>query len=174
MRCKRRICGLQFYPPRGVGLGKLASSFLGVAVPPRYPVRCVFKSAEGRSSNSCPWSESESWPHPIHTQWPGQFAHLLPLVKPACLVLMAFSSNSYRDLPEFPRFPSPSMVLYWGFYNYLCLLHPYFICICVCIYICIFPYITHILLSIYYYILHITIEKYEAVKNPTERSNEET
>ena len=50
-----------------------------------------------------------------------------PLVKQACLVLMAFLSNllTYSDLPKSPRFPSLSMILYWDFYNYLCLLHPY-------------------------------------------------
>ena len=47
------------------GSEKTASSFLGVVAPPWYPVRCVFKSAEGRSSNACPWSEPECRPHPI-------------------------------------------------------------------------------------------------------------
>ena len=42
-----------------------SSSFLGVVAPPWYPVRPVFKSAEGWSSNSCPWSEPECRPHPI-------------------------------------------------------------------------------------------------------------
>jgi len=41
------------------GSEKTASSFLGVVAPPGSPVRCVFKSAEGRSPNSCPRSESE-------------------------------------------------------------------------------------------------------------------
>ena len=50
----------------------------------------------------------------------------LPLVQQACLVLMAFVSNAltYSDPPKPPRFPSLSMILYWGFYNHLCLLHP--------------------------------------------------
>ena len=50
-----------------------------------------------------------------------------PLVKQSCLVLMAFLSNlfTYSDLPVSPKFPSLSVVLYWDFYNYLCLLHPY-------------------------------------------------
>ena len=50
-----------------------------------------------------------------------------PLVKQACLVLMAFWSSllTYGDLPMSPVFPSLNMVLYRDFYNYLCLLHPY-------------------------------------------------
>ena len=47
------------------GLEKPASSFLGVAAPPWYPVRGVFTSAEGWSSDSCPWSDPECRPHPI-------------------------------------------------------------------------------------------------------------
>ena len=40
---------------------------------------------------------------------------------------MAFLSNwkTYSDLPVSPKFPSLTLVLYWDFYNYLCLLHPY-------------------------------------------------
>ena len=40
---------------------------------------------------------------------------------------MAFLSNllTLGDLPVSPRFPSLSMILYWDFYNYPCLLHPY-------------------------------------------------
>ena len=51
-----------------------------------------------------------------------------PLVKQACIVLMAFGGNLliYSDLPTSPRFPSLSVILYWDFYNYLCLLHPYY------------------------------------------------
>ena len=50
-----------------------------------------------------------------------------PLVKKACLVLMAFLSNllTYSDLPTSPRFSSLSMILYWDSYNHLCLFHPY-------------------------------------------------
>ena len=50
-----------------------------------------------------------------------------PLVKQACLVLMAFWSSllTYGDLPMSPVFPSLTMVLDQDFYNYLCLLHPY-------------------------------------------------
>ena len=61
--------GLWFYPPRGVGVGKCASSSFFIA-PPSYLVRCVFKSAEGWSSNSRPGSESECRPHPIPTGRP--------------------------------------------------------------------------------------------------------
>ena len=39
--------GLQFYHARGVGVGKAASSFLGVLAPPWYLIRYVFKSTEG-------------------------------------------------------------------------------------------------------------------------------
>ena len=108
------------------GSEKPASSFLGVVAPPWYPVRCVFRLAEGQSSNTCPWSESECRPHPIPNQRPEAIL-ALPLAKQACLVLMAFLSNLslYSDLPMSANFPSLFMVLYWDLYNYLCLLHPY-------------------------------------------------
>ena len=50
-----------------------------------------------------------------------------PLIKQACLVLMAFLSNlfTYHALPISPKFLSLNMVLYLDSYNYLCLLHPY-------------------------------------------------
>ena len=32
---------------------------------------------------------------------------------------------AYSDLPMSPKLPSLTSVLYWDFYNYLCLLHPY-------------------------------------------------
>ena len=50
-----------------------------------------------------------------------------PLVKKACLVLMALLNHllTYSDFLKSPRFPSLSLVPYWDFYNYLCLLHPY-------------------------------------------------
>ena len=47
------------------GLERPASSFPGVVAPPWYLVRCVLKTAEGPSSNSCPRSESERRPRPI-------------------------------------------------------------------------------------------------------------
>ena len=95
-----------FYPPRGVGVGKAASSFSGVAAPPWYPGRGVFKSAEGRSSNPCPWSEPECTPHSLPPQRPEAILEL-PLAKPACLVLMAFLSNllTCGGLPLTPEFP---------------------------------------------------------------------
>ena len=46
--------GYSFIIQGEVGLEKPASSFLGVIAPPYYLVRCVFKSAEGPSINSCP------------------------------------------------------------------------------------------------------------------------
>ena len=90
---------------------------------------CVFKSTEGQFSNSYPRSEYECRPHPILHPTMETFL-MPPLVKQACLVLMAFGGNllTYSDLPTSPRFPSLSMILYWDFYNYLCLLHPYHIC----------------------------------------------
>ena len=63
--------GLQFYHPRGMGGGKdpLFLFLDRVVAAPWYPVRCVFKGAEGQSSNSCPWSEFECRspriPHPM-------------------------------------------------------------------------------------------------------------
>ena len=116
--------GYSFYHLRGVGVGKdclflsgSTSSFL---------VRCVFKSAEGWSSNSHPSSEYECRPNLIPD--PTTKAILkAPLMKQACLVLMVYLSNllTYSDLPVSPKFPSLNMVLYGDFYNYLCLLHPY-------------------------------------------------
>ena len=108
------------------GLEKPTSFFLGAVAPPQYPVRCVFKSTEGWSSNSCSWSEYECRPNPISTQQPEAILKA-PLMKQACLVLMVFFSNlsAYSDLPMSSKFPSLNMVLYWNFYNYLCLLHPY-------------------------------------------------
>ena len=42
-----RILGLQFYHPRGMGVGRVSLFlFLGVVAPLWYPVRCVLKSAE--------------------------------------------------------------------------------------------------------------------------------
>ena len=50
-----------------------------------------------------------------------------PLVKQSCLVRMAFLSNlfTYSNLLMSPKFPLLSVVLYWDFSKYLCLLHPY-------------------------------------------------
>ena len=110
---------------KGSGGGKRpASSSLGVGAPPQYLVKCVFKSAEGWSSNPSPWSESECRLPPI----PHPEALLkAPLTKQTCLVLMAFLSNllTYSDLPKSPKFPSLNMVLFWDFDNYQRLLHPY-------------------------------------------------
>ena len=63
--CPKDLVGYSFIIQGEWGSEKSAPSFLGVVAPPRYPVRCVFKSAESRSSNSCPQSKSECRPHPI-------------------------------------------------------------------------------------------------------------
>ena len=95
--------------------------------PPWCPVRCVFKSAKGWSSDSCPWSESECRPHPIPD--PMIRGNSCTSTSQASLPCSAgFSGATYYLTvisPKSPRFPSLSMILYWDFYNYLCLLHPY-------------------------------------------------
>ena len=49
-----------------------------------------------------------------------------PLVKQVCFVLMAFSSSYYLTvISQSPLVFPLSMVPYWDFYTYLCLLHPY-------------------------------------------------
>ena len=51
-----------------------------------------------------------------------------PLVKQACLILIDGLLEQlliYSGLLMSPRFPSFYITLYWDFYNYLCLLHPY-------------------------------------------------
>ena len=83
------------------GLEKPASSFLGVLAPPWYPVRCVFKSAEGWSSNSCPWSEYECSPHPIQNSQGSTNEGRLP-----CAEGFFEQSLTYIDLPMSPKFPS--------------------------------------------------------------------
>ena len=47
------------------------------------------------------------------------------VVKQACFVPLSADGFLeqlliYSGLPNFPRFPSLSMVLYWNFYNYVC------------------------------------------------------
>ena len=106
-------------------LEKYASSFLEVAAPPQYLVRCVFKSAEGQSSNSCPWAESECRPHPIPQPQSraSTSQESLPLSDGFLEQLL-----TYSDLPTSSRFPSLAMILHWDFYNYFCLLHPCQLC----------------------------------------------
>ena len=96
--------------------------FLGVVAPPWCLVRCVFKSAEGRSSDSCPGSESECRPHPSPTQCLAS-----PLLQASLPRSAGFLEQllTYGDLPASLGFPSPSMIFYWDVYNYLSLLHPY-------------------------------------------------
>ena len=83
--------------------------------------RCVFKSAEKQSPNSCRWSKSECRPHPIPhpTSHASTSLASLPHSDGFLEQLLAYS-----HLPTSPRFPFLSMILYWDFYNYLCLLHP--------------------------------------------------
>ena len=99
-------CRLRFYPPRAVGIGKPVCSFLGVAAPPWCPLRCVFKSAEGQSSNSCPRSESEYRPHPIPhpTTWGNSHTSTS---RAGLLCSKGFSEQFIylQWLPMFPKFP---------------------------------------------------------------------
>ena len=104
------------------GSEKPASSFLGVAAPPLYPVRCVFKPAEGWSTNSFVLGRNlNAGLIPSPTQQPEAIL-TLPQFKQACLVLMAFLRNLFTinlyhcsDLPISAKFPSLSVVLYWDF-----------------------------------------------------------
>ena len=108
------------------GLEKPASSFLGVVVSPWYPVRCVFNHQKGGSQTPALSLNLNAGRIPSPTQ---RHEAILtpPLVKQACLVLMAFLSNllTYSDLPNPAGFPSLCMILYWDCYKHLCLFHPY-------------------------------------------------
>ena len=110
------------------GSEKTTSSFLGVVAPPKYPVRCVFKSAEGQSSNSCPWSEPECRTHPIlhPTTW-GKSPACTSQANLPCSDGFLKKLLTHNDSSKYPRFLSLSMVPYWDFCNYMCLLHPYHI-----------------------------------------------
>ena len=122
--CPEDPVGYSFILQGEWGMEKPASSSLGVA-PPRYPVRCVFKSV-GQSSNSCPWSESECRPHLI--PHPTTRGNSRTCTSQANLPKAdGFLSNlfTYNDLLMSPKFLSLSVVLYWDFCSYLCLLHPY-------------------------------------------------
>ena len=128
----RRLCpkdrrGCSFIIQGEWGLEKPTSFFQGVPAPLWYPVGCVFISAKGWSSNSCPWSESECRPHPIPD--PMIRGNSCTSTSQASLPCSAgFSGATYYLTvfsPKSPRFPSLSMILYWDFYNNLCLLHPY-------------------------------------------------
>ena len=119
--------GLQFYHPRGVGVrkdclflsGSSSSSLVSGKV-------CIQISKKGGPQTAALGLNLNAGLIPSPTQ---QLEAILTpsLVKQACLVLMTFLSNllTYSDLPTSPRFPSLSMILYWDFWNYLCLLHPY-------------------------------------------------
>ena len=117
---------LKFYHPRGVGVGKDHLFLSGRSSSSLVFGRVCIQISKGQSSNSCPCSESECRPHHIPPQGPKAIL-TPPLVKQTCLVLKAFLSNllTYSDLPNSSKFLSLSVVPYWDFYNYLCLLHPY-------------------------------------------------
>lgn len=57
--------GPQFYHPRGVGVGKACLFLAGSGGSSLVSRTVCIQSAEGWSSNSCPWAESECRPHPI-------------------------------------------------------------------------------------------------------------
>ena len=124
--CLQDPVGYDFIIRGEWGWEKPASSSLGVLAPPWYKVRYVFKSTEGRSSNSRPLSDMNAGVIPSPTQRPEAILSA-PLRKRACLVLMVFLSNLliYSDLPMSPKFPSLNMVLYRDIYNYLRLLCPH-------------------------------------------------
>ena len=93
----RKLCledpvGYSFIILGVCGSEKTASSFLGVLAPPWYPVRCVFKSAEERSSNSCLGLNLNADLTSSPTQRPETILKAL-LRKQAWLVLMVFLSN---------------------------------------------------------------------------------
>ena len=104
--CPKDVVGYSFIIQGEWGWERPTSSFLGVVAPPSYPVRCVFKSAEERSSNSCPGLNLKAGLIPSPTQGPEAIL-ALPLVEQACLVLIAFLSHlfTYGDLPVSPNFP---------------------------------------------------------------------
>ena len=123
--CSEDLVGYSFIIQEEWGWQKTSSSLLGALASPWYLVRCVFKSAEGQSSNSCPWAESECRPHPIpHPMSRASTSQeSLPLSDGFLEQLL-----TYSDLPPSSRFPSLAMILHWDFYNYFCLLHPYQLC----------------------------------------------
>ena len=90
---------LQFYHPRGVGVGKACLFFSGSSSSSL--VSGVFKSAEEWSSNSCPWSEYECSPHPIQNSQGSTNEGRLP-----CAEGFFEQSLTYIDLPMSPKFPS--------------------------------------------------------------------
>ena len=115
--------GPQIYSPRGVGVGKACLVFSGSIALPWCPVRCVFKSAESESSNSCPWSDSECRPPSIPPPKDlRQFSSSTSQASLSCADGFLALLLTYSDLPMSPKFPSLSMVLYQDSYNYLCLL----------------------------------------------------
>ena len=125
----RGLGGLQSYPPRRVGVGK-DRPFLSESSSSSL-VRCVFKSAEGWCSDSCPWSEPECRPHPIPhpTTWGHSHASTSQARLPGADGFLE-RLLTYSELPTFPSFPSLlSVVPSWDFYSYLCLLHPYQCCL---------------------------------------------
>ena len=115
-----------------------SSSFFWIVAPPWYQVRdtkvrlglswFLFKSAEGWSLNSCPWSEPECRSHPIPHPMTWGISHAsssqasLPCSEGPLEQLLIYS-----DLPKSPRFSSLSVVPF-GISTTICvtiLLYPY-------------------------------------------------
>ena len=70
------------------------------------------------------WMQASSHPFPDPTTWGKSHASTSPARLP-CSDGFLEQFLTYSYLPKCPRFPSLSVVPYWDFYNYLCLLHPY-------------------------------------------------
>ena len=81
---------------------------------------------KGGSLISCLWSEPECSPHRIpHPVAGGISLASTSQAKLPCSKDPLEQLITYSHLPKSASFPSLSVVLYWNFYNYLCLLHPY-------------------------------------------------
>ena len=110
--------GLQFYHPRGEGIGKVCFFLSGSC---SSSLVCMYSSQQKGSPQVLkllPCSESECRPHPIPTQ-PSEAFLTPPLIKQACLWADGFLEQllTYSDLQLSLKFPPLSMVLYWDFYR---------------------------------------------------------
>ena len=109
--------GLQFYHPRGVGVGKAllflsgssSSSLVSGKMCIQISWRVVLKLLP------LVWIWMLAWSHPPPNDL-RQFSHLHWSSKPA---LFWWLSWIYSGLPTSPRFPSLSMISFWDFYNHL-------------------------------------------------------
>ena len=86
----------------------------------------LIQISKRKPSNSCPWSELECRPRPI----PHPMMQSIALTSTSQASLPCSDDPleqllTYSDLPKSRRFPSLSIVPYWDFYNYRCLLQPY-------------------------------------------------